>query len=252
MDTKLLFPDAAGFATPMLAVFAVDIATAVDADPLPALLSTSDAVTNAAAKVIASGEFKATLGETLLLHSPSGLKAERLLIIGLGKAKSLTPHEVRKGAGVAVRFAGPRNLRDLALVFPEHEALPAELTARAVAEGAIVADFDIDFYRSDRKDQSIHSATVLAPGTTAEIQRSFDEGIIVAEAQNFARTLVNEPGNVLTPTELGKRTKAMCDEFGLQCEVHSIDKILELKMGAFAAVTQGSSEPPALIVMRYE
>ncbi|HUZ94729.1 MAG TPA: M17 family peptidase N-terminal domain-containing protein, partial [Edaphobacter sp.] len=81
MDTKLLFQDAAGFATPMLAVFAVDIATAVDADPLPALLSTSDAVTNAAAKVMASGEFKATLGETLLLHSPSGLKAERLLLV---------------------------------------------------------------------------------------------------------------------------------------------------------------------------
>jgi leucyl aminopeptidase len=44
----------------------------------------------------------------------------------------------------------------------------------------------------------------------------------------------------------------MADEVGLACEVHSIDKILELKMGAFAAVTQGSVEPPALIVMRYE
>jgi len=252
VNIKLQSLPASDFVSPLLAVFAIDTATAKDAPAAPALLTGSSAVTAAAAPWLSSGEFKATLGETLLLHSPTGLKAERLLLIGLGKAKSLTPHEVRKGAGVAVRFAGPRNLRDLALVFPEHEALPAELTARAVAEGAIVADFDIDFYRSDRKDQSIHSATVLAPGTTAEIQRSFDEGIIVAEAQNFARTLVNEPGNVLTPTELGKRTKAMCDEFGLQCEVHSIDKILELKMGAFAAVTQGSSEPPALIVMRYE
>jgi leucyl aminopeptidase len=44
----------------------------------------------------------------------------------------------------------------------------------------------------------------------------------------------------------------MATEVGLTCEVHSIDKILELKMGAFAAVTQGSSQPPALIVLRYE
>jgi len=44
----------------------------------------------------------------------------------------------------------------------------------------------------------------------------------------------------------------MCDANGIACEVHSIDKILELKMGALAAVTQGSAEPPALIVMRYE
>ena len=75
MDTTLLFQDSAGFQTPMLAVFAVDIAIGKDADPLVALLTTSDAVTDAAAKVLASGEFKATLGETLLLHAPGGLKA---------------------------------------------------------------------------------------------------------------------------------------------------------------------------------
>src|SRR5450432_1128786 len=44
----------------------------------------------------------------------------------------------------------------------------------------------------------------------------------------------------------------MCAEVGLQCEVHSWDKINELKMGALAAVAQGSEQPPALIVMRYE
>jgi len=63
MDTRLLFQDAAGFATPMLAVFAVDISIDQDGEPLPALLTTSDAVTNAAAKVLESGEFKATLVE---------------------------------------------------------------------------------------------------------------------------------------------------------------------------------------------
>ena len=84
MTSALLFQDAASFATPMLAIFAVDIATAKNADPMLALLTTSDAVTDAAAKVLATGEFKATAGETLLLHAPNGLKAERLLIVGLG------------------------------------------------------------------------------------------------------------------------------------------------------------------------
>ena len=37
-----------------------------------------------------------------------------------------------------------------------------------------------------------------------------------------------------------------------QWDVYSTDKLLELKMGAFAAVAQGSEEPPALIVLRYE
>ena len=264
MNLKLQLHDPAAFAVPLLAVFAVDIATGADASPSPALLTTSDALANAASPWLASGEFKATLGETLLLHSPSSTAAQRLLVVGLGRSASLTIHEVRKAAGVAVRFARAHALNELAIAFPEDKALadehmdslPCGLTARAIAEGALVADFDIDFYRSDRKDRSVHTATVLHIETDrkseGEMQVGLDEGIVIGHSQNFARSLVNEPGNILTPTELGRRASAMCADFGLACEVHSIDKILELKMGAFAAVTQGSPEPPALIVIRYE
>jgi leucyl aminopeptidase len=275
MDTKLLFQDAAGFQTPLLAVFAVDIAVGKDAEPLLALLTTSDAVTNAAAKVLASGEFKATLGETLLLHGPGGLKADRLLVVGLGKAKGLSVvglanakglslDEVRKGAGAAVRSAKPLGVREMAIAFPEDhaladehlETLPCDLLARALVEGAELAEMDWDTYRSDRKDRSVRALTVIAneaeKSTREELQKGFDEGLIVAAAQNFTRALVNEPGNVLTPTELGRRAAAMCAEVGLKCEVHSTAKLHELKMGAFWAVAQGSEEPPALIVMTYE
>jgi leucyl aminopeptidase len=264
MDTKLLFQDIAGFQTPLLAVFAVDIAVGKDAEPLPALLTTSDAVTNAAAKVLASGEFAGTMGETLLLHAPNGLKAERLLIVGIGKAKTLSVDEVRKGAGTAVRFAKPRSIREMAIAFPEDhalsdehlESLPCELTGRALVEGALLAEVDYDTYRSERKDLAVHTLSLIAKEdektTRAEIQKGFDEGVVVAAAQNFTRSLVNEPGNVLTPTELGKRAAAMCAEMGLKCEVYSTEKLHELKMGAFWAVSQGSVEPPALIVMTYE
>ena len=44
----------------------------------------------------------------------------------------------------------------------------------------------------------------------------------------------------------------MAKEVGLKCEVYGADKIKELKMGAFWGVAQGSDEPPALIVLRYE
>jgi leucyl aminopeptidase len=257
VTTNLLHQSPADFATPLLVAFATDTATPVagikDTPATPTLLTTNSALLAAAAPWLTSGDFKATLGETFLLPAPLGLQAQRLLLVGLGKADKLTPHELRKAAGVAIRFARPRTLRHLALTLPEHPALPAAASTRALAEGAIVADFDIDFYRADRKDLSIQSLTVLSASLiTPATQTAFNEGIILAESQNFARTLINEPGNILTPTELGKRTAAMAKEFGLTCEVHSIDKILELKMGAFASVTQGSSEPPALIVLRYE
>ncbi len=264
MRTELLFQDPSTLSTPLLAVFAADISTGKDAAASPALLTTSDVLGNAAAKWLSSGEFKASLGETLLLHSPEGCRADRLLVIGLGKAKTLTAHDVRKGAGVAVRFAKPRGLRDVAISFPEDKALADEhmeslqcsLAARAIAEGALLADFEIDTYRSDRKDQSVHAVTLIANEhdgkSKDEVQHGWNEGIVFGDSQNFARTLVNEPGNVLTPTELGRRAAAMAQEVGLSCEVHSTDKLHELKMGAFAAVAQGSVEPPALIVLRYE
>ena len=264
MNTRLSFQDAAGFSTALLAVFAVDIATGKDAEPLVALMSTSDAISNAAARVIGSGEFKATLGETLLLHNPDGLKAERLLIVGLGKVKDLSVDEVRKGAGTAVRALKPRGLRELAIVLPEDhalddehlETLPSFLMTRALVEGAELAEIDYDIYKSDRKDTSVHTLTVIAgefdSRARTEIQDGFAEGLILAGAQNFTRSLVNEPGNVLTPTVLGQRAATMSSQSGLRCEVHSTAKLLELGMGAFQAVAQGSSEPPALIVMTYE
>ena len=264
MDTSLLFQDPASFVTPLLAVFAADLSTADHADAHPVLLTTSDAISGAAERVLASGEFKAGLGEVVLVHAPDGLKAERLLVVGLGKAKKLTPAQVRKGAGTAVRACKPRGLKVLAMVFPEDKALsdesleelPCEATMRAMAEGALLGNEDYDTYKSDRKDRALGAVTILSRATErstrAEMQAGLEVGIVVAEAQNFARSLVNEPGNVLTPTELGKRTAAMCAAAGIRCTVESTERMRELGMGAFLAVAQGSAEAPALITMVYE
>ena len=258
MDTKLFFGDATAFETPMLAVFAVDLAEGKDAEPRPALLVAPDGFEAATTVSLSSGEFKAGLGEILLVHAPAGLRTERLLLVGLGKARDLSTDRVRKGAGTAVRAAKPRSVRVLGIVFPETSALPsadvlpATLTARAIVEGAALAEVDWDTYRSDRKDTAVESLTLIGGGADPGTERGFDEGLIVAAAQNFARSLVNEPGNVLTPTVLGARAKAMCDEAGLKCDVYSSAKLQELKMEAFWAVAKGSEEPPALIVMTYE
>jgi len=86
----------------------------------------------------------------------------------------------------------------------------------------------------------------------AALQSAFAEGVIIGESQNFTRSLVNEPGNKLTPTILGQRASQMASETGLKSEVSSTEKLHELKMGAFWSVSQGSEQPPALIVLRYE
>src|SRR5205814_6772089 len=75
---------------------------------------------------------------------------------------------------------------------------------------------------------------------------------ILGESQNFTRQLVNEPGNRMTPTILADHARKMSQEVGLKYEVYDAEKLKELKIGAFWGVAQGSDEPPALIVMRYE
>jgi leucyl aminopeptidase len=256
MRTVLSFVSPSGIETELLAVLAIDTQTAKgpDAKPIPELLTSDAAVISAAAAVLASGEYKAGANETVLIHAPAGLKAKRLLIVGLGKKAKATVHAVRNAAGTAVRFTKPRGIRELAFALAEADSLPPDPCARAAVEGAFVGDFDADTYRSDRKDVSVRSFVVVAPAgaNKALLQAAFDQGVVIGESQNFARALVNEPGNKLTPTEFGKRAAAMAGEVGLQCEVHSTDKIKELKMGAFWSVSQGSEEPPALIVMRHE
>ena len=252
MDTKLISQDLATFATPLLAVFAVDAAKPKAETPSLSLLTTDSAVSAAAAAVLASGEFKAAVGDTVVIHAPAGLAAERLLIIGLGKKKSLSLDELRKGGGTAVRAAKPRGLREVAIAFPTLETIPAAHAARVIAEGVELSDIDYDTYKSDRKDLSVSTVTLLIAENNSEIEAGWNEGRIVGASQNFSRELVNEPGNILTPTVLGQRSAAMCAEVGLKCEVYSTEKLHELKMGAFWAVSQGSPEPPALIVMTYE
>ena len=214
-------------------------------------VSASDkAVLQAASAVVSSGDITAKNFETTWLHAPSGLKAKRLLLVGGGKSKSFSITDLRKLAGAAVRALKPRSLRSLAFLVPE--GVSATDGVSAILEGAFVGNFDPDTYKSDRKDQTVQSLTVVASGDQAALQQAMDQARIVAESQNFTRELVNEPSNRMTPTILANRARDMAKETGLKFEVYGADKIKELKMGAFWGVAQGSDEPPALIVMRYE
>ena len=250
MKTKLVSAKLDRVASPLLVIFALDAAEKKQAaKPAIKLLTANGSVAKATASVLSSGEFAAGSCDTVLLHAPDGCKAERILLVGLGK---LTTAEVRKAAGAAVRFAKPRKLRELSFAIPE--GLDPAAATRALVEGAYIGDFDPDTYRSDRKDQSIEQLTIVAGSGVKEaaIDAGLRDGVILGEAQNFTRSLVNEPGNVMTPTVLGQKAAEMCAQYGLSCEVYGADKIKELKMGAFWGVTKGSQEPPALIVMSYE
>jgi leucyl aminopeptidase len=77
-----------------------------------------------------------------------------------------------------------------------------------------------------------------------------DQGRIVGEALNYARTLANAPGNLLYPLDLANEAKKLAED-GVEVEVLEAPRLLELGMGGILGVGGGSDHPPALALMRY-
>ena len=255
MRTDLSFTNLSEIKTELLAVLAADTQTGKgpEAKAEPMLLTADPAVMAAAAGVLASGEYKAGANETLLLHAPAGLEAKRLLIVGVGKLGKATVHKCAMRRGQ--RF-GSRSLAEFGSWSLRCRSRTAWLRGRVAGGGRGRAGGRLRSGHLSQRPQGPERADIHAGGPKGAdkkaVEAAFAEGAIVGESQNFTRALVNEPGNKLTPTMLGQRAAEMAAEVGLKAEVYSTEKMHELKMGAFWSVSQGSEEPPALIVLRYE
>jgi leucyl aminopeptidase len=204
------------------------------------------------AALVATGELTGKALELVLVHFPEGLDAKRLLLVGAGKPEKFAPSDLRKIAGTALRYLKSRGVKKFIFLTREGERGPA--AAQAVTEGLGVADFESNKYQTDKKtNREIQS--VLLSGFDANqngnLPQAVEHGRIIAESQNFARDLINEPSNHLTPRMLAARAEAMAKEVGLGVEILDERKISELKMGALIGVAQGSVEPPRVIVIRY-
>ncbi len=191
-----------------------------------------------------AGEITGKFGELTLVHRPEGAAAERVLFAGAGKPGQFDAAAARKLAGIAVRHLKAKSVKRVAFAFD------SGLTD-AVVEGALLANFDPDHYRTANDKKSIDEAAVVAEGAAQGIEAAVGRGRILAEAQNLTRELVNEPANRLTPRLLAEAAQRMAAVHGLECEILDRPQMETLGMGALLGVAQGSAEPPVLIVIRY-
>jgi len=200
----------------------------------------------------AGGELTGKSLEMVLLHFPEGMDAKRLLLVGAGKPEKFNVGELRKISGSALRYLKIRGVKKFAFLAREGERGPA--AAQAVVEGLAAGDFESDKYRTEKKnDREIQSVLLVGfdAGPGGNLTAAIERGRVIAESQNFARDLINEPSNRLTPRILAVRAETMAKEMGLGVEILDERKISELKMGALIGVAQGSVEPPRVIVVRY-
>ena len=192
-----------------------------------------------------SGEFAGKPGELAVLHQPAGFAAKRLAVVGAGKRDVFDSATLRKAVGSAVRALKQKGVKTLAWWLPDGDAA-------AAVEGAILGNYEPDVHKTSSKESKpLERFSVAVRSMASQTQAAFDRGKILADAQNFTRDLVNEPANLMTPTILADRARAMAAESGLDCEVLDQDRMRQLGMGSLLGVAQGSVEPPALIVVRY-
>ena len=202
------------------------------------------------------GEFKGGLGEILTIHPMGRMAVKRVLVVGLGSQDKVTPQSLRRASAVATRHAQQTGAKTVVLAIGDVNAAssmnPIEVT-QAQVEGALTGLYSFRKYQnSEREKQAVEQISLLTlQNEQAQVEQGIERGRIMAEATNFARTLINEPPNVLTPTELANRAQSMAQQYGLECEVFDKDKITELGMGGLLGVTQGSVEPPHFVILHY-
>ena len=211
-------------------------------------------------RLIESGEFKGKLNETAVLHVGGDLPFRKVVVVGLGKSSEFDAERVRQVSATAAQAAAKGKVKTIATIV--HGAgiggLDPAVAAQSVAEGTLLGLYRYDKYKTRKANGEDSSGRperlVIAEMDAAKvpvIQAGVDRGVILAEATNFARDLVNAPGNELTPAELARRAKAMADECGLECTILGREEMAKLGMGALLGVAQGSAHEPQLIVVRY-
>ena len=203
--------------------------------------------------LLSTREMTGKLHEYAYARNPEGIQAKRIFVFGAGKKEAFDLGQLRKLAGGIARTLRSKSILNFALL--KRSAFDSAEAAQAAVEGIILAHFDIDRYKTDKEPRNPIETVLLAGGDLARksaILQAIERGRIVAESQNFARELINEPSNKLTPSVLAERANAMAIEFGLRIEVLEKEGMEKLGMGALLSVARGSEEPPKLIVLTYD
>ncbi|HVB72419.1 MAG TPA: leucyl aminopeptidase [Ktedonobacteraceae bacterium] len=207
-------------------------------------------------ELITSGEFKGEVSELATIHTMGKLAAKRVVLVGLGKQEQLQAQAMQRACGTAARYLQNTGAHSITLACMLEDArLDIEAQAQAEIEGALTGIYTFKKYQhvnSVANERGISKINVIADAAQhAGLESACQRAIALSEATNFARDLVNEPPNVLTPTELANRASLVAKQFGLDFEALDRPQMQELGMGGLLSVSQGSAEPAKFIIMHY-
>ena len=207
--------------------------------------------------VVSRGDFSGRSGETLLM-SEAGLKATRVILVGLGAERSYNRKVWRRACTAALSAAARTRIRSVALGIerPAAKELDDYYFGRCVAEITGNVLYRTNDLKTGKKPPApvinqVLAGPVRATGV-AQAKQGLEHGRALAEATSLQRDLGNLPPNICTPGYLADRARGLAKRYA-SVKVKVLDEaaIRREKMGCFLAVTQGSAEPPRFIVLDY-
>ncbi|MBU0750398.1 leucyl aminopeptidase [Patescibacteria group bacterium] len=159
-----------------------------------------------------------------------------------------------------VRTARQQKVKKLAVQFDVTDKILKNLSAVSLEElvsmatqSFEMANFEFNTFKTTPKNGWHEVSEVMFCGTASKgVEAAAKKGHMIGEAVNAARSLSNTPGGDMTPTILAKAAKQAATGLPVTVQVLSRIQMEKLGMGAILAVSKGSVEPPAFIVMEYK
>ncbi len=222
---------------------------------LAGMAADADKATGGALKrALGVSRFTGKPGQAIEILAPQGLKATRIVLIGLGKAAELDgPAAERAAAGAVGRLftSGEKDVT-FAIDVPKGAKLKHAEFAAHLAMGARLRSYTFNHYRTKHREEHEPTIAKIAIGAAdvAAAKRAATPLEAVAEGMYLARDLVNEPPNVLSPAEFARRTKSLA-KLGVKVEILGEAEMKKLGMGSLLGVGQGSERESQLVVMQW-
>jgi len=257
MQFSAKFADPAALSAPCLVI-------GVSQNKRPALGAAGARVDAASRKTLSAalgvGGLDGRLGGAQFLYRPPGIKAARVLLVGLGPKlaaddSASPPLNLRRAAGLAAKLLDERGIASAALCLLDDAGDDAEVRRRArhIAEGMQDALYRFERAKSAApKPRKLKRVQLLCErAQLATVKRGLREGQAVAGGVTLARDYANLPGNLCTPTFLAGEAKRLGKEHGIEVTVLDEAAMRKLNMGSLLSVSRGSREPAKLIVFEY-
>lgn len=203
-----------------------------------------------------AGDFSAKPASVqMLLQHPSS-PCTRLLLVGMGSSLDTLTNksylESIHAAAKALDNSGAQNvLNGLVDVFPAQNN-----QAWAIYQNTLVIQRSLYDYehesrnKAELKDPKLNQVTFNVSPSEA-LQSQLEQAQATALGMALTQDLANMPSNLCTPSYLADTAQELGDTYGFEVNTLDAAEMIEMGMGAFMAVAQGSHTPPKMICLAY-